>query len=495
MLVKNIYIAAFTLLLASAVGCDGFLDREPLDQLSEDTFYKTASDANKAAISMYAIPQGINWFGKAWIMLEIPSDNTTVGGNDPDFSPIDNFTINPDNTPNLEFWTEHYRLVTAANQIVRFVPDIDMDIPTRNAIVGEARFLRAYAYFDLVRIYGDVPIVTEVPDINTDVLVPRDPVEEVYDFLIEDLQYAVETLPDERTSANQGRPTNGAAKALLSKVYLTLGMYDEAMMLCREIIGAGRYTLMADYADNWLRDVSDNNAESIWQIQYTGCGPLGTGNANQGFFAPWGQNITKNSDGWGSQIPTGPLIDNPGTTIRDVYTDNDLRRYHTYMAPLDFYPMLNPEEGGYTYPAQGASRSGINIKKYVIGGGPDVCFLTTPQNVHVIRYADVLLMLAEASCKRNGGITVTPDVIEAYNQVLTRAGLEPVGSVTTAEVYEQRRLEFAFENHRWFDLLREGNVRETMQKHGKGMQEHHKLFPIPAPELAINPNLTQNEGY
>jgi len=204
--------------------------------------------------------------------------------------------------------------------------------------------------------------------------------------------------------------------------------------------------------------------------RYTGCGPIGTGNANQGFFAPWGQNITKNSDGWGSQIPTGPLIDNPGTTARDMYSDEDLRKYHTIMSPLDFYPMLNPEEGGYTYPAQGASRSGINIKKYVIGGGPDVCFLTTPQNMHVIRYADVLLMLAEASCKRNGGITVTPDVIDAYNQVVTRAGLPAVGSVTIEDVYEQRRLEFAFENHRWFDLLRAGNVREVMQLHGKGMQ-------------------------
>jgi len=270
-MIKNkINIAVCTLALLSVISCGEFLDREPLDQLSEETFYKTASDANKAAISMYAIPQGINWFGKAWIMLEIPSDNTTVGGNDPDFSPIDNFTVNPDNVPNLEFWTEHFRLVTAANQIVRFVPDIDMDVATRDAIVGEARFLRAYSYFDLARIYGDVPIVTEVPDINTDVLVPRDPVADVYDFLIADLQNAIETLPLVRTSANYGRPTSGAAKSLLAKVYLTLEMYDEAMELCRDVIASGQYQLMEDFGDNWLRDVSDNNAESVWQIQYTG---------------------------------------------------------------------------------------------------------------------------------------------------------------------------------------------------------------------------------
>lgn len=481
--------------MMSGVGCSGFLDREPLDQLSEETFYKTASDANRGAISMYAIPQGINWFGKCWMILEIPTDNSTVGGNDPDFSPIDNFTINPDNTPNLEFWTEHFRLVTSANQILKFVPDIDMDATVRNAILGEARFLRAYSYFDLARIYGDVPLITEVPDINTDVMVSRDALSEVYDFIIADLEFAIETLPAERPSSDLGRATRYAAQAILAKVYLTLGMNDECMDLCRDIIASQKYALTQTFDENWLRDISDNNEESIWQIQYTGCGPIGTGNANQGFFAPWGQNITKNSDGWGSQVPTGPLVDNPGTTIKDAFTEDDLRKYHTFMSPLDHYPMLNPEEGGYTYPAQGASRTGINIKKYVIGGGPDVCYLTTPQNMHAIRYADVLLMLVEASCKRNGGITVTADVVEAYNRILERAGLETVGSVTIEEVYDQRRLEFAFENHRWFDLLRQGNVREVMQKHGKGMQDHHVLFPIPASEIAINPNLTQNPGY
>lgn len=156
--------------------------------------------------------------------------------------------------------------------------------------------------------------------------------------------------------------------------------------------------------------------------------------------------------------------------------------------------MINPGEG-YTYPASGASRSGINIKKYVIGGGPDVCFMTSPQNLHIIRYADVLLTLAEASCKRGGGISVTPDVIDAFNAVRTRAGLEAKSSITSEDVLLERRLEFAFEGHRWFDLLRTGDIRERMLLHGKGMQEYHVLFPIPSQELAINKNLVQNPGY
>jgi len=491
---KTIAIVAILTSLIFVVACEDFLDREPLDQISEANFYLTANDADLAAKAMYSVPQGINWYGKSWMITEIPSDNSTTGGNDPDFSPIDNFTLNADNPPNSEFWTEHFRLVTLANQVLGNVPNIEMDEALKASYLGEAEFLRAFTYFDLVRIYGGVPIIREVATIDSDVNVTRNSVDEVYEFIINDLENAISSLPSTRSSSDAGRATSNAAKATLAKVFLTIGRYDESMELCREIISSGEYRLMEDFGDNWLKDKSDNNAESIWQLQYVGCGPIGTGNALQSFFAPWGQGITKNSDGWGSQIPTSPTIDNPGTTIKDIFKDDDLRSYHTIMTPADEYPMINPGEG-YIYPATGASRAGINIKKYIIGGGTDVCFLTSPQNLHVIRYADVLLTLAEASCRGNGGITVTEDVIDAYNQVRKRAGLNQVGSVTTDEVMEERRLEFAFEGHRWFDLLRTSNIKETMQLHGKGMQDFHVLFPIPSQELAINPNMTQNPGY
>jgi hypothetical protein len=490
--INTVIIIIFCCLVFS--GCEDFLDRQPLDQITQTNFYKTANDADLAAKSMYAVPQGINWYGKSWMITEIPSDNTTTGGNDPDFSPIDNFTISADNLPNSEFWQEHYRLIASANQVLGNVPDIEMDNDLKQAILGEAEFLRAFAYFDLVRIYGDVPIIVEVPTIESDVFVKRDPINEVYDFIISDLESAIASLPADRSSADEGRATSGAAKALLAKVLVTIERFEECIILCREIIASGQYQLMDDFADNWLRDKSDNNAESIFQIQYVGCGPIGTGNALQSFFAPWGQGITKNSDGWGSQIPTAPSIDNPGTTIKDIFSEDDLRKYHTIMSPTDEYPMINPGEG-YVYPASGASRAGISIKKYVIGGGADVCYLTSPQNLHVIRYADVLLTLAEAACRNGGGISVTPDVVEAFNAIRRRAGLEEVGSVTTEDVFEERRIEFAFEGHRWFDLLRTGKVREIMQLHGKPMQDFHLLFPIPSSELSINTNLTQNEGY
>jgi len=492
---RNIHIVALACLLFS-LGCSSdFLDKQPLDQITTGNFYNTASDANLAVLSCYSVLHGTNWYGKSWMITEIPSDNTTTGGNDPDFSPIDNFTINADNIPNTEFWTEHFKLVTLANQVITFVPDIDMLESQKSLFISEAKFLRAFAYFDLVRIYGEVPIVTELPSIDADLFVSRNPVDEVYEFIIEDLQAGIASLPDKRTGADLGRASADAAKALLAKVFLTIDRNDECMDLCRELIASNRYKLMEDFADNWLKDVSDNNAESIFQLQYVGCGPAGTGNALQAFFAPWGQGITQNSDGWGSQIPSGPSTENPGTTVKDIFSADDLRKYHSIMSPGDYYPSINSELGGYTYPLVGASRSSINIKKYVIGGGSDVCFMSTPQNFHIIRYADVLLMLAEASCSRNGGITATGDVIEAYNQVRRRAGLSETSTLTIDELFEERRREFVFENQRWFDLLRTGNIQEIMLLHGKQMQDFNVLFPIPSPELAINTNLTQNPGY
>lgn len=491
---KHYIYLLFALLILPSCGED-FLERDPLDQITEDSFYNTASEANLAVISAYAVLQGADWYGKCWQMLEIPSDNTTTGGNDPNFSPIDNFTVNADNVAVADFWREHFKLIIQANQIIKFVPAIDMPEDSKNSLVGEAKFLRAFAYFDLVRIYGGVPLVVDVPNITSEVNVPRNTVDEVYALIEADLIDAVNSLPQTRTNSDFGRATFGAANTLLSSVYLTLGKYDECIEVCNRIIASGQYILMEDFSLNWLKETSDNNAESIFQIQYVGCGPFGSGNANQAFYAPWGEGITQGADGWGSQIPTAPNIDNPGTTIRDLMAEDDLRSYHTIMTPGTDYPMINPDLGGYSYPAVGASRSNCNIKKYVIGGGPDVCFMSSPQNYHVFRYAEVLLNLVEASCKKNGGISNSSNVLDAFNQVRTRAGLESVEVVEIDMLYDERRKEFAFENKRWFDLLRQGGIKETMLLHGKSMQDYNVLFPIPSAELAINNKLVQNPGY
>ena len=481
------------LFLLPFAACEDFLQREPLDQLTEGNFYRTFDDMDRATLAAYSPMQNVEWGGKGWMLTEVPSDNSEAGGTDPDFTPIDAFTVTADNGPVALYWGIHYQQVAYANVVLDKAPDADLTAAQELQLTAEASFLRAVAYFDLVRLFGGVPLLTTAPSADGDLFPARAEVSEVYDLIKADLTYAAEHLPLE--PAQDGRATRGAALALLSKVHLTRREMDDARARAQDVIDLGIYRLMDDFGENFYLETSDNNAEAIFQVQYTGCGPFGTGNANQAFFAPYGQGITKDRDGWGSQIPTGPTTVNPGTDIQRAYEENDLRRIHTIMQPGDFYPEINAEDGGYTYPVNQISRSRANIKKYVVGGGPNICFMSTPQNLHYLRYADVLLTLAESILERQGGTTSDPAALEAFNAVRTRAGLEPADEITRESMALERRREFAFEGHRWFDLLRTGRAIEVLTLHGKNIAQHNLLFPLPSAELKINTNLVQNPGY
>lgn len=482
-------------LVVMMTSCQDFLDREPLDQLTEDNFYQTKSDAESAVLAAYQPMSTVEWTGKGWMITEIPSDNSQPGGTDPEFTPIDNFTVNPDTPPVYDYWLMHYRMITFANTVIARVPPMSIDEADKNALLAEAQFLRAFAYFDLVRIYGGVPLITTPPVFGEDLNYPRASVTEVYDLIKEDLAMATEHLPVSWTGLSVGRATKGAAFALASKVHLTLNERVEARDAARAVMNLGVYDLMEDYADNFRLDLGDNNRESIFQVQYAGCGPFGTGNAMQAFFAPWGEGITKDRDGWGSQIPTNGNINAPGTTIFDTFEEGDLRRKWTIMTAGTHYDDINPDDGGYTYPSGGASAALCSIKKYVVGAGPNICFMSTPLNAHLIRYSDVLLTYAEAITLIEGGVSSNAEALSAFNAVRARAGLEAVEQITQEDILHERRVEFAFEGQRWFDLLRTNNVVERMALHGKNMQPHHVLFPLPSSEMEINPNLEQNPGY
>lgn len=493
--IKPILISLMLLLLIFGSACSGFLEREPLDQLTESSFYQTEADANRALLAIYAPLMDIEWHGKGWMITEIPSDNTQPGGLDPDFTPIDNFTVTSDNLPVANYWAVHYRLIAFANVAIEKIAGMDIDPESIDQLLSEARFLRGIAYFDLVRIYGGVPLVVDAPKFGEDLLPPRAEVSEVYDLIVEDLTFASEHLPRQRTGADIGRPTEGAALAFLSKVYLTRRDFLNAKNTAKAVMDLSIYDLMPSFADNFELATSDNNQEAIFQIQYTGCGAFGTGNALQAFFAPWGEGITKDRDGWGSQIPTGPQLSNPGTTILDAFEEDDLRKPVTVMTGNTYYPTINPSDGGYTYPGAGASAVGANIKKYVVGSASNICFMSTPQNAHLMRYSDVLLTYAESIMEIEGGVSVNPEALDAFNQVRERAGLEPLDQIDKDIMLHERRVEFAFEGQRWFDLLRSGKMIEIMTLHGKNPELHNVLFPLPDAEIQINTNLQQNPGY
>ncbi|MEM7656133.1 MAG: RagB/SusD family nutrient uptake outer membrane protein [Bacteroidota bacterium] len=492
---SSFFSLSICILLGLTSGCEGFLDRRPLDQLTSETFYRTEEEVRRGILAAYTPMMDNEWNGKGWMITEIPSDNSQPGGLDPDFTPIDNFTVAADNGPVGNYWAIHYRQIALANVVLDRVQEGVFTQDQLDLMLAEALFLRAVAYFDLVRVYGGVPLVTKAPQFGDDLLPSRATVEEVYALIREDLAFAADHLPLEWGGGDQGRATKGAALAYLSKVALTQRDFVPARDYAKAVMDLGVYRLMEDYADNFELGISDNNAEAIFQIQFTGCANFGTGNSLQAFFAPWGEGITKDRDGWGSQIPTSPQLSNPGTTILDAFEEDDARKPATVMTANNYYPTINAGDGGYTYPAAGASAAAANIKKYVVGSGPNICFMSTPQNSHLMRYSDMLLTYAESILEIEGGVSVNPLALDAFNQVRERAGLEPLLELTKEIMLQERRVEFAFEGHRWFDLVRSGRAVEILSLHGKNPDFHNLLFPIPLGEMEINSKLTQNPGY
>ena len=477
------------LFLLSACG-EEFLDREPIDQIKSATFFQTESDMQSATRAIYTALQSQGYYGQAFEIEEIPSDDSSKSF----AAGIDNFAANPNDNNILNYWNAHYRAITLANVVLEKGAQSDIDDEVLALLSAEAKFLRAISYFNLVRVFGGVPIITEVPELGRDLLPSRASVDEVYDFLRADLETAIDVLEPQHSP---GRATQGAAQAYLANVELTLGNYEEARDLSRAVINSGVYRLLEDYGDLWTYPISDNNAESIFELEYAGCGPFGTGNQRQAFFAPFNQGITGNTDGWGVMVPTEPASGVPGTTALDVWEDGDLRRFWTILEPDNFYPGINPDKGGYTYPENGVGGRRSNVKKYVMGGGADVCFMSTPQNASLMRYSEVLWIFAESTIRLQGNTTITAEVLDLVNPLRERAGLSTYAALSLEDVELERRREFMFEGKRWFDILRKGSdeAATLLRFAGKTITEDKLLFPIPAIELEVNPNLDQNPGY
>ena len=485
---KNIYL--LILLSTLFVSCsDEFLDRPPIDQIEEDAFFRNESEMRAATVAIYTAIQSQDYFGEGWAIEEIPSDDSRRSA----ASGIDNFAANPNNENVAKYWRGHYRAITLANIVIEKAPDADLTDEVRREIVGEARFLRGLTYFNLVRIYGGVPIVTEIPRLERDLFPARSTVDEVYAFLIADLENAIESLP---VSSDPSRATKGAAQAYLASVYLTRREFTKSRDLAREVINSGAYELVDSIPELWLYPMSDNNRESIFEIQFAGCEAFGTGNMRQAFYAPFNSGITKGADGWGVMVPTTPVVDQPGTTALDVWEEGDKRRYWTLMEPGNSYPTINPGEG-YIFPANGAGGNVATIKKYVMGGGSNVCFMSTPQNGSLMRYSEVLWIYAESVAELQNGGTVDPFILDLINPLRLRAGLSPFQVIELDDIDAERRREFMFEGKRWFDILRKGEdaAVSLMRLSGRTLTKEKLLFPIPALEVEINTNLVQNPGY
>jgi hypothetical protein len=495
----NIFILyiCFTSLLVSS--CKDFLTTTDPTKIGKDRFFKDLSQIDQAMNGVYGQLQGIT--NTAYLFGEMASDNTSF-----DFNPLDRggaagweaiefSTVNPGNGEISALYNNHYSALYNINNTLEKLSESPVEETVKSVYEGQLKFMRAYYYFNLTRYFGDVILATETLNSYDKAFeLARVPQTEVYALIINDLNDAVQFLP-EAYNGQAGRLTKGASLALLGKVYLTNKQYPQALSTLRQILPLG-YSLNANYADNF-NPARKNGPESLFEVQYQGDNDLGEWSSFTYIFAPRlsGDVVT----GWATAVPNGR--NTPTRDMMEAYETGDLRK------DISMKP-------GYT--KDGKFNAVPYISKY---NYPHTIAGRTNTNWPIIRYADVLLMLAEVINEVEGP---TAEASGFLNQVRDRAGLKPVNGLSKdafrKAVLDERRIELAFENHRWFDLKRTMTPAElatfmnshgakekanpTIDRGGIGFNELDYVYsdfeyylPIPALQIQINPRLTQNEGY
>ncbi len=478
---KKIFFSV-TFLILCATGCkESFIDLLPSDTVTVDLLYKTDKDFQDAVVGIYAVYQ--TQYQNMYLFGDVRADDSwdelvkgTAGA-------VDNYSLNVDDNLLITTWRNYYSIIYRANTVLTKIESVDAaSLKNKDRHVGEARFLRALAYFDLVRIFGDVPLVATPLSAEESYQTAREKVDKIYDeVIVKDLADAEAKLPLRYTGADVGRATKGAAKALLGKVHLTRKDFQKAEAKLQEVTTMG-YALLPNYADLFDYTKNEHHAEYIFDIEYDpGLGGEGSLFTNR--FAPKVPAVIDYFGILGGQDDQNA----PPRSLFDLFEVKDKRKDITAAngftnASGVFVPIVPTSNNMSTF-----------TRKYMIrlATGND-----SPANWKVIRYADVLLMLAEALTE-NGKPT---NALTHLNQVRTRAGVAPYAdgsqADTRARIALERRLELSFEGHRWFDLVRTGQALTVLQK--LGMKPHMTLWPIPLAQVRLmnNPTLfPQNPGY
>lgn len=473
-----------------------FLERPPEDSYNVDDFYQTNDEVQAAANHLYSRP----WFNfvsnVSWGIGELASGNARTW--DARNSEFDTFAITGEHGTLTQAWESLYAVIAQANSVINTLPEkvgpaVDEDV--LNNSVAEARMIRATAYFYLVRIFGSVPLIADNTKYVLEPVVPRNKVDDIYEFIKRDLQFAVDNLYDRTTSSKYqlGRVSSNSAKAMLAKVYLYEENWSKAYELSNEVINSGAFSLMDTYNDLFLM-ANENNSESVFALQWTDSGVYSEGNALQSFYGSSG--ISGFADGWSA---LGPSI-----SLQNAYEEGDERYYGTIMAPGAYYPSIN---GGYTVPDNiNFQGTNVGIKKYVVGnvGGGMQSY---PNNTYIMRFAEVLLIKAEAAIRGGGSVD---EGLQALNKVRERADLDPLDSYTWDDVFHERRVELALEGEFWYDVVRQGpdfaipfladqekgtydnsTTPPTVASEKFTPSEEDLLFPYPSNEIQNNPALLE----
>jgi starch-binding outer membrane protein, SusD/RagB family len=445
---------------------DDFLNLTPPSTISPDTFFKTSSDAITAINGCYKSLSVNGQYGATFqILMETRGDNFL--DLDPSSGAGQNYQINrfsdsPGNTNLYNSWVALYAGVYRCNIVLESIEPIQMDVVLKNRIKGEALFIRALSYFNLIRLWGNVPLILKSIDPATASAQKRDAVTDIYAQIEQDLLEATANLPTIQTGANLGRVTKGAAQGLLGKVYLYQKKFANAKDILDEVINAKIFSLLPNVADVFS-PTTKYHAEILFAIRFA----KGIAGQDHGYWFANTQVIGLDQ------------------TLFDAYAANDARRAlivfgkptgNSNFMPTKFIDTPVNNAAGNDYP--------------------------------VLRYADILLMRAEAINEIGySSSTAAGSAFAHLNAVLKRAGLAELTGANLAdqaafrrEVYKQRRLEFPFEGDRWFDMVRNGTAIEAIAASGKKITigSFRFLYPIPQQEIDIMNNraaFPQNPGY
>lgn len=497
--IKNkIGLLLLVLSLVFATGCSDFLEETDPSNITAESYFKTAEHAETAIYAIYSSLRSVRggaYGGSPWLMLEFATGiaESDLGQAD-NSNIIRNLTNTSDNGYGKVYWDSSYEGIANANLAIANIPDIAMDEAEKSKLLGEAKFLRAYYYYNLVRIFGSVPLLLEPIDLGSENLyASQESVENIYTAIVDDLTAAeLSGLPFNDTT---GRVTLGAVKSLLSSVYLTMAGYplekgteyfQKAADKAKEVIDSDEYSLFTSYAD--LHDPAKNNiGENIFMVQYEAF--VDPSNW-QPLIIPYNMNISAYSAQTGAIYANQEFVQS--YEAGDKRVEEKEFYYTTYTSKFDRDETI--VLGGH-----------FLYKHFDIVANLETA--SSDLNWDLIRYAEVLLIYAEAQNEISGPTT---DTEEALNKIRRRAQLAEYSGLSKEQfreaVWKEKWHELSYENVTWFDMVRLRKVFNVTTGgfddfvghtfvYGPQLTERELLFPIPTDELRNNENLVQNPGY
>ena len=470
-------LVTVVLLLAS---CNSILDKDPIATLDAGSFFQTQEDAIQAVNAAYkplTFSNGNNNF--YWGFGVLAGDEAITGGDGsrPGLTDIDALTHTPRTDEINSFWKLQYSGITQSNLVLDKIKNITFDKTTENRVTGEALFLRSYYYFLLTQVFGDVPLFTTIvaPD---KLKAPRTPKAEIYAQMLIDCDRAAELLPPQYPAAETGRATKGAALALAAKVCIYQKNWNKALEYIAKVKALNIYGLMPDYQDNF-RKKTQNNKESVWEIQHTNL-ELGVGNSlNQWWYSK------KIVGGYGYAEATEAFV-------KEFEMDDPRIKFTVAQNNEDYFGVVYKNS---------FSSTRYSPRKYLQPDSTVTQKADGDINYTAIRYAEVLLWEAEALAELNRATEAGVPLeivrararLQAANLITALPRIISTDKMTMINaIRHERAVELGFEMHRYFDLVRWGIAAAKIPEFKVGK---HEVFPLPQIEMDLNTNLKQNPNY